>query len=50
MTYQLTALYHHPEDVEAFDRHYDGTHVPLVTKLPGLRTYSVSRPGPDAER
>ena len=49
MTYQLTALYHHPEDVEAFGRHYDGTHVPLVTKLPGLRSYSVSRPGPDAD-
>ena len=49
MTCQLTALFHHPEDVEAFDRHYDGTHVPLATKLPGLRSYTVSRPGPDAD-
>ena len=49
MTYQLTALYHHPEDIEAFDRYYDGTHVPLATKLPGLRSYTVSRPGPDAD-
>jgi uncharacterized protein (TIGR02118 family) len=49
MTYQLTALYHHPEDVEAFDGYYDGIHVPLASKLPGLRSYSVSRPGPDAD-
>jgi uncharacterized protein (TIGR02118 family) len=49
MTYQLTALYHHPEDVQAFDRYYDGTHVPLATKLPGLCSYSVSRPGPDVD-
>ena len=49
MTYQLTALYRHPEDVEAFDRHYDGTHVLLAAKLPGLRSYSVSRPGPGAD-
>jgi uncharacterized protein (TIGR02118 family) len=49
MTFQLTALYHHPEDVGAFDRYYDGTHVPLATKMPGLRSYSVSRPGPDAD-
>ena len=34
MTYQLTALYHHPEDIEAFDRYYDGTHVPLATSCP----------------
>jgi uncharacterized protein (TIGR02118 family) len=49
MTYQLTALYHHPEDVAAFDRYYDGMHVPLAAKLPGLRSYSVSRPGLDGD-
>jgi uncharacterized protein (TIGR02118 family) len=49
LTHQLTALYHHPEDVEAFDRYYDGTHAPLATKLPELRSYTVSRPGVDAD-
>lgn len=47
--YQLTALYNHPEDAEAFDKHYDTVHAPLAKKLPGLQRYTVSRPGPDAE-
>jgi uncharacterized protein (TIGR02118 family) len=46
VAYQLTVLYHHPDDVAGFDRHYDGTHVPLAAKMPGLRSYTVSRPGP----
>ncbi|MBL8928262.1 MAG: EthD family reductase [Pseudonocardia sp.] len=49
MTYQLTVLYHHPEDAAAFDRYYDGTHIPLAAKLPGLRSCSVSRPGPSGD-
>ncbi|CAA9410582.1 MAG: hypothetical protein AVDCRST_MAG66-2016 [uncultured Pseudonocardia sp.] len=47
--YQLTALYAHPEDVMAFDAHYDGVHAPLARKIPGLLRYTVSRPGPDAD-
>jgi uncharacterized protein (TIGR02118 family) len=47
--FQLTVLYNHPEDPTAFDKHYDGVHAPLAKKLPGLRRYTVSRPGPDAE-
>ena len=46
MTYQLTVLYHHTDDADAFDRYYDETHVPIATALPGLRSYTVSRPGP----
>lgn len=46
--YQLTALYDHPADPAAFDRHYDEVHAPLAAKVPGLRRYTVSRPGPDA--
>ena len=46
MAYQLTELFHHPDDVEAFDRHYDETHVPLAVKLPEVRSYTVCRPGP----
>jgi len=45
--FQLTALYHQPDDAAAFDEHYDGTHVPLTTKIPGLQRYTVSRPAPD---
>jgi uncharacterized protein (TIGR02118 family) len=32
-----------PTDPEAFERHYRETHIPLSTKMPGLRRYSLSR-------
>ncbi|MEU5869656.1 EthD family reductase [Nonomuraea sp. NPDC047529] len=44
MAFQLIVLYHHPEDVVAFDKHYDEIHVPLAAALPGLRAYTVQRP------
>jgi uncharacterized protein (TIGR02118 family) len=47
--FQLTALYNQPADAAAFDRHYDEVHAPLAAKIPGLRSYTISRPGPDAE-
>jgi uncharacterized protein (TIGR02118 family) len=47
--YQLTALYNHPEDAAAFDKHYDEVHAPIANKIPGLQRYTVSRPGPDAD-
>ncbi|HVL85401.1 MAG TPA: EthD family reductase [Pseudonocardia sp.] len=47
--FQLTALYNHPEDAAAFDRHYDEVHAPIARKIPGLLRYTVSRPGPDAD-
>lgn len=47
--FQLTALYNHPEDVAAFDKHYDEVHAPLANTIPGLQRYTVARPGPDAE-
>ena len=49
MTFQLTVLYHHPDDPSAFDEHYASTHAPLASAIPGLRHYSVSRPGPDPD-
>jgi uncharacterized protein (TIGR02118 family) len=49
MTFQLTVLYHHPDDPAAFDAHYESTHAPLASKMPGLRSYSVTRPGPDPD-
>jgi uncharacterized protein (TIGR02118 family) len=50
--YQLTVLYHHPEDPAAFDKHYDEVHAPLANKLPGLLRYTISRPvpGPDGSK
>jgi uncharacterized protein (TIGR02118 family) len=44
---RLLVIYRTPEDPAAFDRYYAATHVPLARKLPGLRSYDISR-GPVA--
>lgn len=46
MAHQITAVYNQPEDPAAFDAHYDQVHTPLALKFPGLRTFTISRPGP----
>jgi uncharacterized protein (TIGR02118 family) len=46
---RFLVLYQRPTDVTAFDRHYYDVHVPLAKKLPGLRSYTVSR-NPSAVR
>lgn len=46
MTYQLIVLYHRPDDPAAFDAYYESRHAPLATRIVGLRSYSVMRPGP----
>jgi uncharacterized protein (TIGR02118 family) len=33
---KLVAVYRKPDDVEAFDKHYFETHLPLAKKMPGL--------------
>jgi uncharacterized protein (TIGR02118 family) len=38
----MVVIYRTPKSVEAFDRHYFETHIPLAKKLPGLRRYEVS--------
>jgi uncharacterized protein (TIGR02118 family) len=43
MAAHLIALYHQPADTAAFDSYYAGTHVPLAKKVPGLRSYTVSK-------
>ncbi len=40
---KLVALYRKPADVEAFDRAYFETHIPLVNKIPGLQRVEVNR-------
>lgn len=36
MTVKLVVLYTQPDDADAFDQHYLGTHIPLVDTIPGL--------------
>jgi uncharacterized protein (TIGR02118 family) len=43
MTVKLVVLYTQPDDAEAFDQHYLGTHVPLVQQLPGLQRFEAGR-------
>ena len=47
--FQVSVLYNQPDDRAKFDEYYDGTHVALAQKIPGLQRMSVSRPGPDPE-
>ncbi len=39
----LIALYKQPTDPEAFDQAYFGTHLPLISKVPGLLSTKISR-------
>jgi uncharacterized protein (TIGR02118 family) len=43
MTVKLVVLYTRPEDPEAFDQQYLGTHMPLVSKIPGLQRAEAGR-------
>jgi uncharacterized protein (TIGR02118 family) len=38
----MVVIYRTPKDIEAFDRHDFGVHVPLAKTVPGLRKYEVS--------
>jgi uncharacterized protein (TIGR02118 family) len=43
MTVKLVVLYTHPDDPDAFDRHYFDTHMPLVNSIPGLQRAETGR-------
>ena len=43
MPVKITITFWDPVDPEAFERHYVGTHAPLVQQLPGLRAYEYGR-------
>jgi uncharacterized protein (TIGR02118 family) len=47
--HQLIALYNHPEDAAAFDKHYTDTHAALAAKMPGLQRFTTMHPGPGPE-
>lgn len=40
---KVIAMYGIPADREAFDRYYFDKHVAIAKKLPGLRSYEVTR-------
>jgi uncharacterized protein (TIGR02118 family) len=43
MTVKLVVLYTRPDDPAAFDSHYLGTHMPLVSQIPGLQRAESGR-------
>jgi uncharacterized protein (TIGR02118 family) len=43
MAAHLYALYNTPADPAAFDAYYASTHAPLVKKIPGLRSFHISK-------
>ncbi len=40
---KLIALYKRPSDPQAFDQAYFSTHLPLISRLPGLEKMAVTR-------
>lgn len=46
---KLTVLYTEPADPERFRRYYEGTHLPLAAKLPGMlahrHSFAITSPG-----
>jgi uncharacterized protein (TIGR02118 family) len=42
---KVLVLYKTPKSTETFDKHYMAVHAPLAKKIPGLKTYDISRGG-----
>ncbi|KAA3659872.1 MAG: EthD family reductase [Chloroflexi bacterium] len=40
---KLIALYKQPENIDAFEKRYFDEHVPLVEKIPGLKSTTMTR-------
>lgn len=40
---RMVVIYKTPADIEAFERHYVETHIPLVKKISGFKKYEISR-------
>jgi uncharacterized protein (TIGR02118 family) len=43
MTTKLIVIYDQPEDAEAFFKHYEEVHTPLVKRTPGLQRLVLNR-------
>ncbi len=39
----MVVIYKKPAHVQAFEKHYFETRIPLAKKIPGLRKYEISR-------
>jgi len=50
--FRFTVLYGHPKDPAEFERYYREVHMPLVMKIKGLKSVSITkfRPGPNGEQ
>lgn len=46
MTVKLVVLYTQPDDPGAFDEYYLGTHIPMVSGIPGLQRAESGRLSP----
>ena len=44
--HRVTIQYAAPADAEGFDAHYRDVHVPLASRLPGLRRFTLTHPRP----
>jgi uncharacterized protein (TIGR02118 family) len=40
---KLLIFFRKPKDIDAFEAHFSASHVPLVTKMPGLLRTTVTR-------
>ena len=40
---KLVTLYTEPADIQAFETHFNETHIPLVKKMAGIRRLALSR-------
>lgn len=40
---KLVVAYGHPQDPEAFDRHYAETHMPLAEKIPNVQRFEAGK-------
>ena len=41
--YRVRITYGHPTDPEAFDSYYANTHVPIASRVPGVRQFFAGR-------
>lgn len=39
---KLVALFKRPDDVDAFEQHYNNVHLPLIRQVPGLRKLVIN--------
>jgi uncharacterized protein (TIGR02118 family) len=46
---RITALHGHPDDPDAFDRHYRDVHTPIVQSIPGVRNVRYGKTMPAAD-